>query len=370
MHAWSLKDWLEQPALGPAILVLDGGVSTHLENVLRQKDQVFSNRSLWSSSLLLTEKGRRDIVATHEAFYQHGADIGTTVTYQCHFGTVSSCCPVQPQGVMVQMIQNGVQLAQTAAASSADNNSNKYVVASIGCYGAALADGSEYKGNYNISKDQLKDFYRRKVRLLAHGCQHPPDAIALKLFLVGWKLMLSWNYYMNNESPCPVGYRWHVAMTRNWMMGPRWLTCSKWYNNSTLIPNFLRPLVSTAVTVSTFMGWSPSWFPILLILVCFHRAPSLFIPTVEKSGMPRRQHGRKEQGAHNHKSLPMSCYKPLNWSTGSDRVFMCRNSLWVVVVARVQRRLRHCGRLWILFWNERRNHRVHRNNPKLKLLYR
>ena len=188
MHAWSLKDWLEQPALGPAILVLDGGVSTHLENILRQKDQVFSNRSLWSSSLLLTEEGRRDIVATHEAFYQHGADIGTTVTYQCHFGTVSSCCPVEPQGVMVQMIQNGVQLAQTAAASSADNNSNKYVVASIGCYGAALADGSEYKGNYNISKDQLKDFYRRKVRLLAHGCQHPPDAIAFETIPCGMEV--------------------------------------------------------------------------------------------------------------------------------------------------------------------------------------
>ena len=38
---FSLKDWFEESTLGPSILVLDGGVSTHLEHILSQKNQLF-----------------------------------------------------------------------------------------------------------------------------------------------------------------------------------------------------------------------------------------------------------------------------------------------------------------------------------------
>jgi homocysteine S-methyltransferase len=176
MRSFSLKDWFEQPTVGPPILILDGGVSTHLEHVLEAKNQTFSHRSLWSSSLLLTDEGRQDIVATHATFYEHGADIASTVTYQCNFGTQSTPCPVESNAVMVQMINDGVRLAQEAASRFP----NKYVVASIGCYGAALADGSEYRGNYGIPNEQLKDFYRRKLRILAHASPTPPDAVAFE----------------------------------------------------------------------------------------------------------------------------------------------------------------------------------------------
>jgi homocysteine S-methyltransferase len=181
MRSFTLKDWFEQPTVGPPILILDGGVSTHLEHVLQARNnETFSHRSLWSSSLLLTDEGKQDIVATHITFYEHGADLASTVTYQCNFGTQSTPCPVESDAVMVQMIQDGVNLAQDAA--SRFPNKNVYVVASIGCYGAALADGSEYSGNYGnkITKEQLKHFYRRKVRILAHATLTPPDAIAFE----------------------------------------------------------------------------------------------------------------------------------------------------------------------------------------------
>ncbi len=51
------------------------------------------------------------------------------------------------------------------------------VAASVGPYGAALADGSEYRGNYGLSKDELKSFHRERLRrLMSTG----PDLLAIE----------------------------------------------------------------------------------------------------------------------------------------------------------------------------------------------
>jgi homocysteine S-methyltransferase len=41
------------------------------------------------------------------------------------------------------------------------------VAASIGPYGAYLADGSEYRGNYGLSVEELMDFHRPRMAVLA-----------------------------------------------------------------------------------------------------------------------------------------------------------------------------------------------------------
>ncbi len=41
------------------------------------------------------------------------------------------------------------------------------VAASIGPYGAYLADGSEYRGDYDITEDQLYEFHLSRWRVLA-----------------------------------------------------------------------------------------------------------------------------------------------------------------------------------------------------------
>jgi homocysteine S-methyltransferase len=51
------------------------------------------------------------------------------------------------------------------------------VAASVGPYGASLADGSEYKGNYGVSKSVLKDFHSRRLELLISTS---PDYLALE----------------------------------------------------------------------------------------------------------------------------------------------------------------------------------------------
>merc|ERR1719223_655192 len=72
----------------PNILLLDGGISTHLEQKLnhgnndKDKSSPFSHRELWSSSLLLTPEGRQEILNGHLDFLDAGCDVISTVTYQ------------------------------------------------------------------------------------------------------------------------------------------------------------------------------------------------------------------------------------------------------------------------------------------------
>jgi homocysteine S-methyltransferase len=51
------------------------------------------------------------------------------------------------------------------------------VAASVGPYGASLADGSEYKGNYGVSKAVIKDFHARRLEILISTS---PDYLALE----------------------------------------------------------------------------------------------------------------------------------------------------------------------------------------------
>ena len=164
----SLLDWFATER-SPTILLLDGGVSTYLEHVLAKRNQVFSHRELWSSSLLL-DGLYDDVIDCHCAFAAVGADILSTVTYQCHFGIPSAKYKPIEVEIMTGMIRKGILLATQCTRA--------YVAASLGCYGAALADGSEYRGDYKrITRQALRDFHRRRIDAVVP--EHP-DAIAFE----------------------------------------------------------------------------------------------------------------------------------------------------------------------------------------------
>ena len=98
---------------------------------------------------------------------QAGADIMSSVTYQCHYDC--TLLDIDPKK-MTKMIQDGIRLAKT--------QHNKYVAASSGCYGAALADGSEYTGAYgNVTLEDLLEFHETKFQLML---KESPDAIAFE----------------------------------------------------------------------------------------------------------------------------------------------------------------------------------------------
>jgi len=65
--------------------------------------------------------------------------------------------------------------AQIQANADGPARSRPLVAASVGCYGASLADGSEYRGDYTVTLEELKDFHRTRFRMLA---EEQPDVFA------------------------------------------------------------------------------------------------------------------------------------------------------------------------------------------------
>ena len=145
-------------------MVLDGGLATELE--VRGYDL---NDSLWSARVLLEDPAA--IRQLHSDYLAAGADCIITASYQ---GTVAG---FMERGLSrseaEDLLRSFVELAIEARDSFWGDRSNRalrrkpIVAASIGPYGAFLADGSEYTGAYDLDEAGLIEFHRHRWRLLA-----------------------------------------------------------------------------------------------------------------------------------------------------------------------------------------------------------
>lgn len=146
------------------ILVLDGGISTHLE---LKTHKPFQDRNLWSSSLLLSREGQNQIQQAHCDFLNAGCNIVSTVTYQLsHFAKrfgYSEEMIDKLLNVAVERAHGAIQMIEKTQGNSFVGK--RFIFASIGCYGSALADGSEYTGKYMLSKEALIEFHTAKFKL-------------------------------------------------------------------------------------------------------------------------------------------------------------------------------------------------------------
>ena len=149
---------------GPPV-VLDGGVATELE--ARGHDL---SDDLWSARLLMDAP--QDILAAHLAFFRAGAQIATTASYQASFAGFRARGIEHHDAVM--LLRRSVELAKSARDALPGA---RWVAASAGPYGAALADGSEYRGRYGLSIRELTAFHRPRLEVLAAA---EPDVIALE----------------------------------------------------------------------------------------------------------------------------------------------------------------------------------------------
>ncbi|GMF53235.1 unnamed protein product [Phytophthora fragariaefolia] len=127
------------------VVVLDGGFATELEKDPRVD---LSTSSLWSASLLLDKNAHLQSVVTdaHKTYFLAGADVATTASYQASvdgFKREGVTAIEDVEKLFAKSIDLGVQ-ARDAAWSELDHSKRikPLVGASIGCYGAALADGS------------------------------------------------------------------------------------------------------------------------------------------------------------------------------------------------------------------------------------
>ncbi|WP_019818949.1 homocysteine S-methyltransferase [Saccharomonospora saliphila] len=152
---------------GP-VLLTDGGFASALE--ARGHDL---SDALWSARLLLDAPD--EIVATHRDFYRAGAHVATTATYQASFDGFAARGLTRAE--TAGLLRRGVELARRARAELAGDGTPRWVAASVGPYGAALADGSEYRGRYGVSVPALRAWHRPRVEALAEA---GPDVLALE----------------------------------------------------------------------------------------------------------------------------------------------------------------------------------------------
>jgi homocysteine S-methyltransferase len=146
------------------VLISDGGLATELE--ARGHDL---SDDLWSARLLLDSP--LEIAAVHAAFFRAGASFATTASYQASFDGFAE------RGIgrdaAARLMRLSVELAKTAR----DEAGHGWVAASVGPYGAALANGEEYVGRYGLSVDQLVDWHRPRLEVLVDA---DPDVLAIE----------------------------------------------------------------------------------------------------------------------------------------------------------------------------------------------
>jgi homocysteine S-methyltransferase len=143
--------------LAERVVILDGGLATQLE---AQGADLSS--SLWSARLLRDDPAQ--IVEAHRRFYEAGADVAITASYQASFDGLAAVGVGTAEAT--RLLRRSVELAREAAGSAVGNGA-RWVAASVGPYGAALADGSEYHGRYGRSVDELRAWHRPRLDVLA-----------------------------------------------------------------------------------------------------------------------------------------------------------------------------------------------------------
>lgn len=144
-------------------LLLDGGLSNELE---RQGCDL--NQKLWSAKVL--ESNPEAIILVHLAYLEAGAQCIITSSYQASLPGFMAIG--YDRHSASALILKSVQLAEEARSrfmASHPNGPKPLIAASIGPYGAYLADGSEYRGDYTISDQELHDFHEYRINLLVNS---------------------------------------------------------------------------------------------------------------------------------------------------------------------------------------------------------
>ncbi|MHC3469744.1 homocysteine S-methyltransferase [Streptomyces sp. 7R007] len=154
-------------ALAAGTVVLDGGMSNQLESAGHDLSD-----ELWSARLLAERP--EAITEAHLAYFEAGADVAITASYQATFEGF------EKRGIgherAAELLSLSVELAREAA-RRAGAGRPLWVAASAGPYGAMLADGSEYRGRYGLSVAELEAFHRPRLEVLAAAA---PDVLALE----------------------------------------------------------------------------------------------------------------------------------------------------------------------------------------------
>jgi len=141
-------------------ILLDGAMATELE-----AHGCDLADSLWSAKVLIEKPELiRDV---HLDYFRAGAQVAITASYQATPAGFAARGLDETQSR--QLIGKSVELARKAREAYLAENPQAgtlLVAGSVGPYGAYLADGSEYRGDYVRSADVFMDFHRPRVEAL------------------------------------------------------------------------------------------------------------------------------------------------------------------------------------------------------------
>ncbi len=141
-------------------IIIDGALASEL-----QRRGCDLNDSLWSAKVLIEQP---DLIRqVHYDYFKAGADCATTASYQ------ASPLGFAKKGISldesIKLIKKSVELAQQAKEqylTQIGKNKPLFIAGSVGPYGAYLADGSEYTGNYQLSEEEFIEFHQIRIQAL------------------------------------------------------------------------------------------------------------------------------------------------------------------------------------------------------------
>lgn len=143
-------------------IVIDGALATELE--ARGHDL---NHALWSAKLLREDPA--SIESVHLDYFLAGANVAITASYQAtvqglgkHFAMTTD----DGKSLIGESARLALVARDTAYHQGVDSSRKLLVAGSIGPYGAYLADGSEYRGDYALSSEAFQDFHRPRIQAL------------------------------------------------------------------------------------------------------------------------------------------------------------------------------------------------------------
>lgn len=150
-------------------LVLDGAMSTALE-----KQGIDTNTDLWTAVAL--ENDLDKVYRVHMNYFKAGAQMTITDTYQANVQAFVKHGYSEDKAK--EMIASAVKIAKKARDDfEKQTGIHNYVAASVGPYGAYLAEGDEFRGDYELTQKQYLNFHLPRLKVLL---QNKPDCLAIE----------------------------------------------------------------------------------------------------------------------------------------------------------------------------------------------
>ncbi|MGZ7886199.1 homocysteine S-methyltransferase [Ligilactobacillus salivarius] len=142
-------------------VVLDGAMSTPLERLGAD-----TNNDLWTAKALIDNEEL--VYEVHKMYFEAGADLIITDTYQANIQAFEKVGYSEKEAR--NLIKKAVKIAQKAR-DDYENRTGKhnYIAGTIGPYGAYLANGSEYRGDYELSTKEYQQFHLPRIEELVNA---------------------------------------------------------------------------------------------------------------------------------------------------------------------------------------------------------